>query len=562
MKLHKSHRLFAKIAHKLGIISELQLHETISACKKIPCSQYLQDIVDAESWNKIRLIYLEKIVAQMLVRYDYLSEDEYEKIMAMEIQNAQKNKKIWEPIILSQGIITADMEHCFFKGFSKKGGDVPGLVDENLLAVKNGFVAAEDYDSSLLRIGDYTIETTVYEGKKYKVYKAWHEKLGKHFTIKLFNFSMSSESMIAIRSFSKEMKVIKKLRHKNIIPVHDIGVVDQQHYIAMPYVKGNSLAHELDSGKQFTIHQALAIVLRLAETIGITHRHYLVHRQLTPENIIVDESGNPYIKGFGQATLLEKVFGKDNYISYQAPEQIISNKVSAQSDVYSLGIVLYEMLMNKHPFVSQNKLWNKLQIALFHLPWSTKEIPPPVKIICERATAKNVKYRYADGFKMAVDIRCYLNGQALAGGLLPWHYSFTTFLRHYALYFCVFLLMGFSLLFYRSHTQNISANKALQTQKKLAKSTIAASQIKTNHNMIKRYHQIINEYKVLLNTNYSLALHRDYVKALNLFFDVALRVDTYLAEYVLYLLEEQNSRVEIKNLEELRQRLQASKGKK
>ncbi|MGE0379058.1 MAG: serine/threonine-protein kinase, partial [Planctomycetaceae bacterium] len=230
----------------------------------------------------------------------------------------------------------------------------------------DGTAAAES--SGLREFGRYELLEEVGRGGMGVVYRARQKALGATVALKLVRWSQFA-SADEIRRFYAEARAAAGLRHPNIVSVHDVGEYLGQHYLTMDFVESGSLAERLQSGP-LEPREAAELLLTIARAVGYLHQHKIVHRDLKPSNILLDEQGAPYVTDFG----LAKVFEGDSAEtasgtiigtpSYMAPEQAAgkSAEVSPQSDVYSLGTILYEMLTGRPPFAEDNPLDTLLQV--------------------------------------------------------------------------------------------------------------------------------------------------------------------------------------------------------
>jgi serine/threonine-protein kinase len=266
---------------------------------------------------------------------------------------------------------------------------------------------------SLDRIGRYEIVEELGHGSMGVVYKARDPLLDRIVALKTVGLALSREEAEAFEQrFYREAKSAGRLSHANIVTVHDVGKSDAVAYIAMEFLRGQSLREILDSGVVLPIEKIVHIAAQVADGLAFAHASGIVHRDIKPPNIMVLDSGVVKITDFGIAllptgsrTLAGTVFGSPKYMS---PEQVVGRPVDGRADIFSLGAVLYEMLTGFAPFFGGD-----LEAVLYQVinempaPPSTrnKSLPPAFDHIAARALAKHPEDRYSDARAFAADLR-------------------------------------------------------------------------------------------------------------------------------------------------------------
>ena len=256
--------------------------------------------------------------------------------------------------------------------------------------------------------GRYRILRKLGSGGMANVYLAEDEELGRRVAIKILNERYANDELF-IERFRREAKSAAALSHPNIISIYDRGEAEGTYYIAMEVIEGRSLKELILTRGPLPITQAVAYTLEILEALRYAHRHGIIHRDIKPHNILIGE--RLYVTDFGiaragasQMTEAGSIMGTAQYLS---PEQARGAPVTASSDLYSVGIVLYEMLTGKVPFTGDSAI----EIAMKHLnelpkpPSKTRpEIPPELDKVVLRALAKAPEDRYQTAEDFAEDL--------------------------------------------------------------------------------------------------------------------------------------------------------------
>ena len=248
--------------------------------------------------------------------------------------------------------------------------------------------------------GRYELEEKIGSGGMAEVYKAHDRLLARPVAIKILHEAYRSD-MEFIERFHREAKSAARLSHPNIVSIYDVGVVGNDHYIVMEYVHGNTLKKKIQDEGPLELLTATSIAKDIASGLTHAHANNIVHCDIKPHNILMTEDGHAKITDFGIARAVTEstltyggsVIGSVHYFS---PEQARGGSITPKSDVYSLGIVLYEMLTNKLPFTGDNPV----TIAMKHVeedPISPSryrpQIPPMLEAIVCRAMSKSPEIR-------------------------------------------------------------------------------------------------------------------------------------------------------------------------
>lgn len=203
------------------------------------------------------------------------------------------------------------------------------------------------------KMGRYALINKLGQGSMGVVYKAHDEVLGKDVALKTMAGDMDSSTTLRSR-FYQEARLAANLNHPNIVRVFDLGEIDGQIYIAMELLHGSDLRSRIQETPPPPLEQRLAWMVQIAEALAFAHRAGIIHRDIKPANIHIRESGEAVIMDFGIARAGESKITKGRNIigspEYVAPEQIVGGQVDQRADIFSLGVVLYELLTLQHPF--------------------------------------------------------------------------------------------------------------------------------------------------------------------------------------------------------------------
>lgn len=262
----------------------------------------------------------------------------------------------------------------------------------------------------------YKILESIGGGGMANVYLAHDIILDRDVAVKILRIDLADESNL-IRRFQREAQSATSLVHPNIVGVYDVGEENDLHYIVMEYVEGMDLKQYIHEHYPIPYEKTIDIMLQILSAVKVAHQHQIIHRDLKPQNILIDKQGNVKITDFGIAMALSEtsitqtnsLLGSVHYLS---PEQARGGMATQKSDIYALGIVLYEMIMGKVPFDGESAV----SIAIKHLQTtvpSVKEqnpaIPQSIDNIILRSTAKDPFLRYQSIEEMEKDLRTALD---------------------------------------------------------------------------------------------------------------------------------------------------------
>jgi eukaryotic-like serine/threonine-protein kinase len=257
----------------------------------------------------------------------------------------------------------------------------------------------------------YEIIRSIGEGGMANVYLAKDTILDRLVAVKVLRGDLSSDEKF-VRRFQREALSASGLSHPNIVEMYDVGEDNGNYYIVMEYIEGKTLKQLIKKRGSLTLSEARDIILQITDGMSRAHDSYIIHRDLKPQNIMIKEDGGVKITDFGiamalnstQLTQTNSVMGTVHYLP---PEQATGKGSTIKSDIYSIGIIFYELLIGSLPFKGENAV----EIALKHmrdtLPSVRKQnpdIPQSIENVILKATAKNPKNRYNDAKEMHDDL--------------------------------------------------------------------------------------------------------------------------------------------------------------
>ncbi len=262
----------------------------------------------------------------------------------------------------------------------------------------------------------YEIIRSIGEGGMANVYLALDTILDRRVAVKVLRGDLANDEKF-VRRFQREAISASSLSHPNIVEMYDVGEDNGNYFIVMEYVEGKSLKSLIKKRGGLTLPEVLDIMLQLTDGIACAHNSYIIHRDIKPQNILVLDDGRVKITDFGIAQALKRgeltetnsVMGSVHYLP---PEQANGTGTTIKSDIYSLGIVMFELLTGKVPFKGENAVEIALKQMKEPMPsiHTYKEgIPQSIENIILKAAAKNPKNRYDTVLEMQEDIKTALS---------------------------------------------------------------------------------------------------------------------------------------------------------
>src|SRR5271169_6666838 len=274
-------------------------------------------------------------------------------------------------------------------------------------------------DASAIALGSdfgprYRIETLLGQGGMGRVYKAYDKELNRTVAIKVVRQGAMGETD-ALSRFKQELVLASKISHKNILRIHDLGEVEGMKFITMAYVEGHDLHQIIKDNPKLPLERVLKFAVQLAGALAAAHGEGVVHRDLKPQNILVDKDDQLYVSDFGLAKSFEDdavgmtrvgtFLGTPRYMS---PEQVEGNPADQRSDLYAYGLILYEMVTGNVPFTGETTLKVMYQ-RIQEKPKSPKTLNPDlpnwfVQVIM-RCLERDPAVRYQRADEIVLDLQ-------------------------------------------------------------------------------------------------------------------------------------------------------------
>ncbi|MBI4566139.1 MAG: protein kinase [Planctomycetes bacterium] len=411
--------LFGQIALDLGFVTMEQLQECL------------------EEQNRLSAEGSPVLIGQLLLRKGYIKTSQFLQILRLQ----------------SRGVVRCPGCDTFYRIESGEPGErfacrrcgtvVAIPMDEEATMALPGsrgpFLSSPKPADGRFQLGRYELLEELGRGGMGIVYKAFHKDLNALFAVKVLRETeFSTPDQLA--RFRREAHTTARLKHPNIVTIHDAGEENGVPYIAMDYIDGEPLTAHLE--RKHRLRDMVIWLEKVVRAVEYAHEQGVIHRDLKPGNVMIDSRGEPRIMDFGLAK-----FTDDKQMSvltrsgsflgtpyYMAPEQIKmgSEAVDARSDVYALGVILYEMICGHPPHGGDNSA------AVFNRIVNDEPIPPQVfnpkihidlQTICMRAIEKDPRSRYLTAAEFADDLRRYLDGEPIMARPRSWSYRLVRRIR-------------------------------------------------------------------------------------------------------------------------------------
>lgn len=271
--------------------------------------------------------------------------------------------------------------------------------------------------------GRYRLDAQIGSGGMSTVYRAFDTTLERQVAIKVMHNHMVADAD-QLERFRREARAVARLSHPHVVGVIDAGEDDGTQYIVFEYVQGETLKERIRRIGKLPISEAVAYAIEIARALGAAHEQGIVHRDVKPQNVLIDEEGSAKVTDFGIARTRDqagltadgRVLGTTDYVS---PEQALGHPVTGQSDLYSLGIVLFEMLTGDVPFKGEGQVAVAMKHVREDLPdvqIRRPEVSSALASVVDRATAKDLDERYADDRSFIADLEEVLSIEVSRSG--------------------------------------------------------------------------------------------------------------------------------------------------
>lgn len=261
----------------------------------------------------------------------------------------------------------------------------------------------------------YQIVRTIGEGGMANVYLAYDTILDRNVAVKILRGDLAGDEKF-VRRFQREAIAASSLSHPNIVEMYDVGEDDGKYFIVMEYIEGRTLKSLIKRRGALTLPEVIDIMLQLTSGISCAHNSYIIHRDIKPQNVMILDDGRVKITDFGIAMALNTELTQTNSVMgsvhYLPPEQANGSGSTIKSDIYSLGILMYELLTGTLPFKGDNAVEIAIKQMKDQIPSVCREnpsIPQAVENVILKSTAKNPKNRYDSAAEMHEDLKTVLD---------------------------------------------------------------------------------------------------------------------------------------------------------
>jgi tRNA A-37 threonylcarbamoyl transferase component Bud32 len=270
-------------------------------------------------------------------------------------------------------------------------------------------------------LGLYQVVEQLGAGGMATVYKGYHPAMERYVAIKVLSDPLAHDSTFRAR-FIREARTIARLEHPSILPLYDYGQANGLHYLVMRYVNGGTLG-DLIATSSLTIERAGQLISRIGEALAYAHDQGVIHRDIKPANVLIGQEGNVFLSDFGIAKVVEATLQLTSEglslgtPAYMAPEQVHGEGVDARSDIYALGVLLYQLVCGELPFVAETPF----SLAFMHIhvqPRPPRQLNPAIPEELERVILRAMAKDPEDRFQTSTDMVRALQA-AIAGGSIP-----------------------------------------------------------------------------------------------------------------------------------------------
>ncbi len=301
------------------------------------------------------------------------------------------------------------------------GGSAENVETNAAAAARDGKKSARAADL-LGELGDYELLEEIGRGGQGVVFRARQKSLNRTVALKVISLGQWA-SKAHLRRFRLEAEAAARLEHPGIVPIHEVGERDGSCYFSMKFVEGGQL-DEVARRDPMPIRRAAELIAKVARTVHYAHEHGILHRDIKPGNILLDQKGEPHLTDFGLARLVESESSVTQTLdvlgtpSYMAPEQAVGNNsaITSATDVYGLGAVLYQLLTGQPPFAG-GATYETIKLLLDTEPRPPRQLNPKVdrdlSTICLKCLEKDPKGRYSSALALAEDLERWLKHEPI-----------------------------------------------------------------------------------------------------------------------------------------------------
>ena len=276
----------------------------------------------------------------------------------------------------------------------------------------------------------YRVECMLGEGGMGTVYKAWDKELERTVALKLIRRDLTRDAEI-VRRFKQELLLASKISHRNVLRIHDLGDGPAHtKFISMAFVEGQDLAQLLKKEGKLPLDRALHIARQLCSALEAAHTEGVVHRDLKPQNIMVDQHDHVYVSDFGLAKSLESDLGMTQTGQllgtprYMSPEQAETAPVDHRSDLYAFGLILCELVTGRLPFERAESTMQMMYQRVHETPKDPKQLNPDLPEylarIIQKCLERDVTLRYQSATELLADLTAGMTGSKLSGSRNVW----------------------------------------------------------------------------------------------------------------------------------------------
>ena len=298
---------------------------------------------------------------------------------------------------------------------------IPATTCDTATAVQHSKKAAHAAEM-LGELGDYELQEEVGRGGQGVVFRARQKSLNRTVALKVINLGQWA-SKAHVKRFRREAEAAASLDHRSIVPIYEVGERDGSCYFSMKFVEGGQL-DEVGRSRPMSIRHAAELIAKVARTVHYAHEHGILHRDIKPGNILLDDKGEPHLTDFGLARLVETESTMTRTLellgtpSYMAPEQAAGNntQLTSATDVYGLGAVFYQLLTGQPPFAG-GTTYETIKLLLDTEPRQPRLLNPKIdrdlSTICLKCIEKDSKRRYSSALALAEDLEHWLKHEPI-----------------------------------------------------------------------------------------------------------------------------------------------------